>query len=49
MAELERESILERQREGIALAKANGKYKGKAADRSGRKEVQKGLCPLAFR
>lgn len=29
MAELERESILERQREGIALAKANGKYKGK--------------------
>lgn len=29
MAELERESILERQREGIAIAKANGVYKGK--------------------
>lgn len=29
MAELERESILERQREGIAIAKQNGVYKGK--------------------
>ena len=29
MAELERESILERQREGIALAKENGVYKGR--------------------
>ena len=29
MAELERESILERQREGIAIAKENGRYKGK--------------------
>ena len=29
MAELERASILERQREGIAVAKAEGKYKGK--------------------
>lgn len=29
MAELERESILERQREGIAVAKAEGKYKGR--------------------
>lgn len=29
MAELERESILERQREGIAIAKAQGKYKGR--------------------
>lgn len=29
LAELERESILERQREGIAIAKANGVYKGK--------------------
>ena len=28
MAELEREQILQRQREGIAIAKANGKYKG---------------------
>ena len=29
MAELERESILERQREGIAIAKEKGLYKGK--------------------
>lgn len=29
LAELERESILERQREGIELAKAEGKYKGR--------------------
>ncbi len=29
MAELERESILQRQAEGIAIAKASGKYKGK--------------------
>ena len=29
-AELEREQILERQAEGIALAKAQGKYKGRA-------------------
>ena len=29
MAELERASILERQKEGIAIAKAEGKYKGK--------------------
>ena len=29
MAELERESILQRQREGIAIAKEQGKYKGK--------------------
>lgn len=29
MAELERESILQRQREGIAIAKAEGKYQGK--------------------
>ena len=29
MAELERESILERQREGIAIAKSEGKYKGR--------------------
>ena len=29
MAELERESILQRQKEGIAIAKANGKYKGR--------------------
>ena len=29
MAELERENILERQREGISIAKENGLYKGK--------------------
>lgn len=29
MAELERETILQRQREGIAIAKAEGKYKGR--------------------
>ena len=29
MAELERESILQRQKEGIAIAKEQGKYKGK--------------------
>jgi DNA invertase Pin-like site-specific DNA recombinase len=29
MAELERESILQRQREGIAIAKQEGKYKGR--------------------
>lgn len=29
LSELERESILERQREGIAIAKAEGKYKGR--------------------
>ena len=29
MAELERDNILQRQREGIEIAKANGKYKGK--------------------
>lgn len=29
LAELERESILERQKEGIAIAKAEGKYKGR--------------------
>lgn len=29
LAELERESILQRQKEGIAIAKAEGKYKGR--------------------
>lgn len=29
MAELERENILQRQKEGIAIAKSQGKYKGK--------------------
>ena len=31
LAELERESILQRQKEGIAIAKAEGKYKGRQA------------------
>lgn len=31
VAELEREYILQRQREGIAIAKAQGKYRGKTA------------------
>lgn len=31
VAELEREYILQRQREGIAIAKAQGKYRGKVA------------------
>jgi DNA invertase Pin-like site-specific DNA recombinase len=31
VAEFERSMILERQREGIAIAKANGKYKGRKA------------------
>lgn len=42
MAELERESILERQREGIEIAKAAGKYGGRKTidvDRSRLKEV----------
>ena len=29
LSELEREQTLQRQREGIAIAKANGKYKGR--------------------
>jgi DNA invertase Pin-like site-specific DNA recombinase len=29
VAEMERETMLERQREGIAIAKANGTYKGR--------------------
>ena len=35
MAQFEREMMLERQREGIAKAKAQGKYKGRKTDRSG--------------
>lgn len=31
VAELEREYILQRQREGIAIARAQGKYKGRKA------------------
>jgi DNA invertase Pin-like site-specific DNA recombinase len=39
IAEFEREIMLERQREGIASAKADGKYKGRAptAQRQGEK------------
>ncbi len=33
MAELERKNILERQREGIEIAKAEGRYKGKQAQK----------------
>jgi len=43
MAQLEREQILQRQREGIAIAKAEGKYKGRAkidADA----EKMRGVC-----
>jgi DNA invertase Pin-like site-specific DNA recombinase len=35
MAQFEREMMLERQREGIAKAKAQGKYKGRKAHCSG--------------
>lgn len=35
VAEFERSTILERQREGIAIAKAKGKYKGRKAALSG--------------
>lgn len=38
IAEMERETMLERQREGIAIAKANGAYKGR---RYGTKESEK--------
>lgn len=40
MAELERESILERQREGIEIAKRNGKYKGKPKKEIDRKHFE---------
>ena len=40
LAELERENILERQREGIAIAKQEGKYKGrKPLERAGQDTV----------
>ena len=52
LAELERENILERQREGIAIAKDAGKYKGrKPIDRAGLQpvleEYHKGLLTAA--
>ena len=43
MAELERESILQRQREGIECAKAAGKYKGKPKMKIDRNEFER-LC-----
>lgn len=52
VAELEREYILQRQREGIAVAKQAGKYKGrKPIDRAGLQpvleEYHKGLLTAA--
>ena len=43
MAELERESILQRQAEGIAIAKANGKYKGRKRIDINQKEFEKAV------
>ena len=40
MAELERENILERQREGIAVAKEQGLYKGKQKMKIDRTEFE---------
>lgn len=39
IAEFERENLLERQREGIAIAKRNGKYKGRKPFKSDKFEV----------
>lgn len=55
VAEFERSLILERQREGIALAKAAGKYKGgqpklsdvQAAELAGRKRAGESVAALA--
>ena len=41
LAELERENILERQREGIAIAKDAGKYKGRKVDEAQFKDACK--------
>lgn len=40
MAELERENILQRQKEGIAIAKAAGKYKGKPPIKIDEKQIR---------
>ena len=40
IAELERENILSRQREGVAIAKEEGKYKGKAKMKIDRKRFE---------
>jgi DNA invertase Pin-like site-specific DNA recombinase len=44
IAEFEREIMLERQREGIAAAKAEGKYKGRAPTARRRAEQIRGLA-----
>lgn len=43
MAELERESILQRQAEGIAIAKANGKYRGRQPKKIDEKRFRKAV------
>lgn len=43
MAELERESILQRQAEGIAIAKAAGKYKGRQPKKVDEKRFKKAV------
>ena len=45
LAELERESILERQREGIEIAKAQGKYKGKPRKKIDEKRMRE-VCAM---
>ena len=44
MAELERENILQRQREGIAIAKKEGKYKGRAKMKLDEEEFKRYLA-----
>ena len=48
MAELEREQILQRQREGIALAKSEGKYKGKPPIQVDKIKFEKLDCDTRF-
>lgn len=53
LAQFEREMLLERQREGIARAKAEGKFKGRAATaRNKQNEIQRlikdGMNPVAI-
>lgn len=44
IAEFERENLLERQREGVAIAKREGKYKGRK-----KKEIDEGLFDFCMR
>lgn len=44
MAQLERESILQRQAEGIAIAKAAGKYKGRPPKKIDERQFQKAVA-----